>query len=80
VSNPCVDLACLPNRGDVGQATIYTDANGPKQPGLITVRLLEMSDSLSERNSSFLLSRTLANHMLLTCSSHAHHILALCFP
>jgi hypothetical protein len=46
VSNPCVDLACLLNRSDdVGQATIYIDANGPKQPGLITVRLIEMSDS-----------------------------------
>jgi hypothetical protein len=32
-----------------------------------SVRLMEMSDSLSERNFSFLLSRTLANHMLITC-------------
>jgi hypothetical protein len=32
-----------------------------------SVRLIEMSDSLSERNFSFLLSRTLANHMLITC-------------
>jgi hypothetical protein len=44
------------------------------------VRLMEMSDSLSERNFSFLLSRTLANHMLITCCSHTHHILALRCP
>jgi hypothetical protein len=51
VSNPCVfDLACLPNRSDdVGQATIYTDANGPKQPGLITVRSMDqMNDWIIE--------------------------------
>jgi hypothetical protein len=46
VSNPCIDLAYLLNRSnDVGQATIYTDANKPKQPGLITIRLIKMSDS-----------------------------------
>jgi hypothetical protein len=50
VESLCVDLACLPNRSDdVGQATIYTDANGPKQPGLITVRSMDqMNDWIFE--------------------------------
>jgi hypothetical protein len=47
VESLCVNLAYLLNRSnDVGQATIYIDANGPKQPGLITVRLIEISDPL----------------------------------
>jgi hypothetical protein len=47
VESLCVDLACLLNRSnDVGQTTIYTDANRPKQPGLIIGRLIKMSDSL----------------------------------
>jgi hypothetical protein len=42
IESLCINLACLPNRSDdVGQATIYTNANGPKQPGLITVRSID---------------------------------------
>jgi hypothetical protein len=36
------------------------------QPGLITIRLIQMSDSLSGREVQLPLCRLLANHMLIT--------------